>query len=170
MQALEALRQQGVQVSVLTNSLEATDVSVVPSGYAKHRHALLRAGVRLYELRSASGAPKVSLLTGLADNSAASLHAKTFAVDGERLFVGPFNFDPRSALLNTELGFVIESPAFDQAIPERTYELGFADDGAITWTERARGKTTKHIREPGTGPLPRMVIGIPSMLSIDWLL
>jgi putative cardiolipin synthase len=145
---LEALRQQGVQVSVLTNSLEATDVSVVHAGYAKHRQALLRAGVRLYELRSASGVPRVSLLTGLAGSSAASLHAKTFAVDGERLFVGSFNFDPRSAALNTELGFVIESPtlasevatAFDHALPKRAYELRLASDGAITWTERADGK------------------------------
>ena len=43
-QTLEALREQCVQVSVLTNSLEATDVSVVHAGCAKHRHALLRAG------------------------------------------------------------------------------------------------------------------------------
>lgn len=177
-QTLEALRQQGVQVSVLTNSLEATDVAVVHAGYAKHRHALLRAGVRLYELRRASGAPKAALFTGLVGSSAASLHAKTFAVDGERLFVGSFNFDPRSAMLNTELGFVIESPAlasevaatFDHVIPERAYELRLADDGAITWTERSNGDTTTHTREPGTGPLQRMVIGILSMLPIDWLL
>ena len=177
-QSLKALRQQGVRVSVLTNSLEATDVSAVHAGYAKHRHALLRAGVRLYELRRASGASKLQLFTGFVGSSAASLHAKTFAVDGERLFVGSFNFDPRSALLNTELGFVIESPAmasevaaaFDQTIPDRAYELHLADDGAITWTERVNGLTTTHTREPGTGPLQRMVIGILSMLPIDWLL
>jgi putative cardiolipin synthase len=177
-QTLQALRQQGVQVSVLTNSLEATDVAVVHAGYAKHRQALLRAGVRLFELRRASGAPKVQLFTGMAGSSAASLHAKTFAVDGERLFVGSFNFNPRSASLNTELGFVIESPvlgsevsaAFNHVIPERAYELRLADDGAITWTERANGDTTTHTREPGTGPLQRSVIGILSALPIDWLL
>lgn len=38
------------------------------------------------------------------------LHAKTFAVDDARIFIGSFNFDPRSARLNTEMGFVIESP------------------------------------------------------------
>jgi putative cardiolipin synthase len=177
-EALEALRRQGVQVSVLTNSLEATDVSVVHAGYAKHRQALLRAGVRLYELRRASGASKVQPFTGLVGSSAASLHVKTFAVDGERLFVGSFNFDPRSAVLNTELGFVIESPtmageaaaAFDHAITQRACELRLADDSAITWTERANGHTITHTREPGTGPLQRMVIGVLSMLPIDWLL
>jgi phosphatidylserine/phosphatidylglycerophosphate/cardiolipin synthase-like enzyme len=35
---------------------------------------------------------------------------KTFAVDNERVFVGSFNIDPRSVNLNTELGFVIDSP------------------------------------------------------------
>ena len=108
----------------------------------------------------------------------ASLHAKTFAVEGERLFFGSFNFDTRSALLNTDLGFVIESPtppsevaaAFDHVVPDRACASRLADEGAITWTERANADATTHIREPGTGPLQRMVIGILSMLPIDWLL
>ena len=33
--------------------------------------------------------------------SASALHAKTFAVDRRRIFVGSFNFDQRSAHLNT---------------------------------------------------------------------
>ena len=48
------------------------------------------------------------------------LHAKTFAVDGARIFVGSFNFDPRSAQLNTEMGFVIDSPALAVQIAERS--------------------------------------------------
>jgi putative cardiolipin synthase len=42
--------------------------------------------------------------------SDASLHVKTFAIDRSRIFVGSFNFDPRSAGLNTEMGVVVESP------------------------------------------------------------
>src|SRR5262249_31782011 len=41
----------GVQVRILTNSLEATDVVAVHAGYMKRRMDLLRAGVRLFELR-----------------------------------------------------------------------------------------------------------------------
>ncbi|WP_345791017.1 hypothetical protein [Gymnodinialimonas phycosphaerae] len=37
--------------------------------------------------------------------SGASLRAKTFAIDGTRIFIGSFNFDPRSAMLNCEMGF-----------------------------------------------------------------
>ena len=42
----------GVHVSVLTNSLDATDVSIVHSGYIKYRHALLDSGVQLFELKN----------------------------------------------------------------------------------------------------------------------
>lgn len=51
-------------------------------------------------------------------------HAKTFVVDRARVFVGSFNFDPRSARLNTELGFVIESRTMAQAIAE-ALSIGF---------------------------------------------
>src|SRR5512138_179324 len=49
--ALTTLAKSGVLVRVLTNSLAATDVSPVHAGYAKYREELLRAGVRLYELK-----------------------------------------------------------------------------------------------------------------------
>src|SRR4029077_17933087 len=47
---LVALAERGIRVRVLTNSLAATDVTPVHAGYAKYREALLRGGVRLYEL------------------------------------------------------------------------------------------------------------------------
>ena len=48
--AFTALARQGVQIRVLTNSLEATDVAAVYAGYAKSRKSLLQAGVQLYEI------------------------------------------------------------------------------------------------------------------------
>ncbi|MDB5743402.1 MAG: phospholipase D/Transphosphatidylase [Polaromonas sp.] len=110
--ALAGLSAQGVQVSVLTNSLEATDVLVVHAGYAKWRVPLLTAGIGLYEMKRGGMAPERAL-TG---SSASSLHAKVFAVDDSRLFVGSFNFDPRSANLNTEMGLAIDSAALAQAM------------------------------------------------------
>jgi putative cardiolipin synthase len=35
------------------------------------------------------------------------LHAKTMVIDGEVLFVGTFNLDPRSQNLNTEVGVIV---------------------------------------------------------------
>ena len=125
-----ATARRGVKIKVLTNSLEATDVAAVHAGYAKRRKPLLEAGITLYESRRTrvGSQPEVPEFAGSSDTS---LHAKTFAVDGRRVFVGSFNFDPRSAHLNTELGFVIDSPAmareiaaaFDRAIPANAYDV-----------------------------------------------
>ena len=99
----------GVKVSILTNALESTDVPFVHAGYAKRRRKMLEAGVVLYELMRVARvrSRRDRRLTG---SSGSSLHAKTFSVDRSRVFVGSFNLDPRSASLNTEMGFVIESP------------------------------------------------------------
>ncbi len=108
-QELVALAARGVKVRILTNALEATDVGAVHAGYSKRRKELLRAGVQLYELKRAT-APDGEIPRQASGNSSASLHAKTFQLDGKRIFVGSFNFDPRSAVLNTEMGMVIDSP------------------------------------------------------------
>jgi len=176
--AFAAMARRGVQLRVLTNALEATDVPVVHSGYARRRKDLLEAGVRLYEMRSAShhsSRPEGKPLFG---SSGSSLHAKTFGVDRTRAFIGSFNFDPRSTELNTELGFVIDSPeladriarAFDAAIPASAYEVGLAQDGSLYWLEREDGRTIRHDTEPGTGPLMRLAIRLMSLLPIESLL
>src|SRR5262249_26076544 len=110
--ALRAYVERGVKVRVLTNSLAATDVAPVHAGYAKYRERLLRAGVRLYELKpTAQESPGAH-----GGGSDASLHAKAFATDRARIFVGSFNLDPRSARLNTEMGIVMESPPLASAL------------------------------------------------------
>ena len=42
--------KNNVKVTVVTNSLAATDEPLVHNGYSRYRPALLRAGVDLYEL------------------------------------------------------------------------------------------------------------------------
>ena len=178
--ALTALTTQGVAVRVLTNALESTDVALVHAGYARRRKALLQAGIQLYELRRDRNAPRSrsgSRLLG--GSSASSLHAKTFVSDRSRVFVGSFNFDPRSANLNTELGFVIDSNTlarsiggtFDTVIPLSSYEVQLSRAGKLIWLERREGgeSTTFH-REPGTGIWKRAWIGLMSRLPVEWLL
>lgn len=92
------------RVGVLTNSLEATDVAAVHAGYAKRHRPLLEAGVALFELKRAGSVSepgekeRMSLGSG-GSGSASSLHAKTFSIDRSRIFIGSFNFAPRSARL-----------------------------------------------------------------------
>jgi putative cardiolipin synthase len=168
-----------MQVEILTNSLEATDVAAVHAGYVKRRHDLLDAGVTLYELRRlAPGIWKDHEHFGMGSSSASSLHAKTFAVDHTRVFVGSFNFDPRSATLNTEMGFVIDSPAlakrvhdtFDKRVPEDAYRVTLASDGSLVWTERQEGGPAHFISEPGTTAWQRFMVWLLSLLPIDSLL
>ncbi len=103
---LAAIAARGVQVAVLTNSLAATDVAAVHGGYARYRPALLRAGIRLFELRPALRRRRLSFRGA----TNASLHTKAFAVDGATGFIGSLNVDPRSASLNTEMGVIFEAP------------------------------------------------------------
>ena len=106
------------------------------------------------------------------------MHAKTFAVDGARVFVGSFNFDPRSAKLNTEMRFVIESPAlarqidevFETAVPADAYEVRLSDTGGLSWLERRDGESVRHETEPGTRPWRRAWVSFLSTLPIEWLL
>ena len=169
--------RSGVEVRVLTNSREATDVPAVHAGYAKRREALLRAGVTLYELRLKPGAERARG-SGPAGSSGSSLHAKTFAVDGARVFVGSFNFDPRSAELNTEMGFVIESPSmaaqmaatFDKIVPSNAYKVMLSEAGDIDWIETREGRSARHDTEPGTTMLGRLGVSLLSALPIEWLL
>ena len=127
-EALARLGRSGVAVRVLTNGYETTDVPLVHAGYAQYRRALLQSGVVLYEKQRLTApidkdqsSPKRVPRLHLLGSSGSSLHAKTLAIDSERAFVGSFNFDPRSALLNTELGFVIDSPPLARQI-ERAFD------------------------------------------------
>jgi cardiolipin synthase C len=168
--AFVAMAGRGVNVRVLTNSLAATDVAPVHAGYAKYREELLRAGVRLYELKPATTEKSERSSGGSSD---ASLHAKTFAVDRGRIFVGSFNFDPRSARLNTEMGIVVESPrlaaqlsdALDRGLAGDAYEVRLVGD-ALEWVDGG----TRHASEPGAGLLERLWINLLSILPIEWLL
>ena len=168
-----ATARRGVKIKVLTNSFEATDVAAVHAGYAKRRKPLLEAGITLYESRrtQVGSQPK----SGFAGSSDTSLHAKTFAMDGRRVFVGSFNFDPRSAHLNTELGFVIDSPAmageiaaaFDRAIPANAYDVRLSPSGEPYWLERRGEQVLRTDDEPGTSFWQRAGVLFLSFLPIE---
>lgn len=106
--ALGDIASRAVTVKVLTNSLASNDVSAVHSGYSKTRIPLMERGVRLYELKRV-GAPAGKGEDRAFGSAAASLHAKTFLVDRRQVFIGSLNLDPRSIVINTEVGVLIDS-------------------------------------------------------------
>jgi len=181
-EALVALARRGVRVRLLTNSLVASDVMAVHAGYAPRRPDLLRAGVALYEAKpdsKAQAAHEKKSGSSTGSGGAQSLHAKVYAVDARRIFVGSFNFDQRSALLNTELGLVIDSPAvaaqlaraFDNVVPGIAWQVRMAPDGAnLEWVERSGAGEVVRDEEPGASALQLLGVGLLQMLPIEWLL
>lgn len=180
-EVLTGLARRGVAVRVLTNSLAATDVPAVHAGYAKRRHALLRGGVKLYELKPDGPRPRSSPADrGLTGSSGASLHAKTFAVDGQRIFIGSFNLDPRSAALNTESGLVIDSAqlatrladVFHNQLPAQSYTLRLDAQGHIEWLDQSAPDAPPRVyrNEPLTPVWKRAMVRVLSWLPIEWLL
>ncbi|MGE5170487.1 MAG: phospholipase D family protein [Rudaea sp.] len=177
-ETLAGLARQGVRIRVLTNSLASTDVRVVHAGYAKRRCRLVQAGVQLYELKLSGGtAPDEKSTFGSSGRT--RLHAKTFAADGTRIFVGSFNFDQRSAWINTEMGLLIDSPElaqrlssiFDEKVPSVAYAVQPGTDGrCVEWSERTAGGEVRHTVEPDTSATQRALIHLLSLLPIDWLL
>ena len=175
LQALSLLSERGVRITVLTNSLQATDVAAVHSGYARYRRDLLKSGIRLYELKATQAVPKVKD-RGLTGSSATSLHAKTFVVDRERVFIGSLNFDPRSVRLNTEMGVVIESAplanamqtSLEETVPLYAYTVTLDDKQRLQWQDPENGAVSR--KEPQARFWKRVAAKLLSFLPIEGLL
>jgi putative cardiolipin synthase len=151
---------------------------VVHSGYANRRQELLRAGVQLYEFKPTAGKESPESKARFGASSSSGLHAKAFAVDRSRLFVGSFNFDQRSALLNTEMGLVIDSSVlaqrlatiFDSEVPMLAYEVRLTPDGNLEWIERTASGEKRYDTDPDTSWFLRWKVDMMSILPIEWLL
>jgi putative cardiolipin synthase len=182
-----SLRQRGLRVVVLSNSLAANDVTPVHAGYRRYRKALLLAGVELWEIK-----PDVRLQATGRDASAthkdgdspaqSALHAKTFAFDRDTLFVGSLNLTPRSSSINTEMGLVIEVPkltapavdALERSLVRDAYRLEFVpgpgpckECGSIVWVSQENGREVRYTHEPHASLCRRLQVCILSLLPIE---
>ena len=176
---LASVAKRGVTVRILTNSLAASDEKSVHSGYAKRRRDLLEAGVRLYEIKPTAKGEAGESNRRFGSGSSSGLHAKTLAVDDSRIFVGSFNFDQRSARLNTEMGLVLGNPVlargltrfFDVEVPKIAYEVRLTPDGSkLEWIEQTSAGEKRYDTEPATDWSTRMKVDLFSILPIEWLL
>ena len=181
---LTDLAKDGVKVRVLTNSFKANDVAVVHAFYGKYRQNLLEHGVQLYEFLPAlnkndldkntedlAKKAKVSI-KGL---SRSSLHAKLMALDEKQVFIGSFNFDPRSAYLNTEIGVLLNSPPLAQAVhttmdenlSKYAYKLVLDANKKITWQRQTPQGPIIYTKEPRMKWWQRAGIKMLSWLPIE---
>lgn len=186
---LVTLAKSGVRISILTNSFDATDVGAVHAGYGHWRKELLKAGIRLYELKSTATntVTDENKLWRTKQTTTTSLHAKAFAVDDHQVFIGSYNIDPRSANINTELGVLIQdstlatqlhqalnntqkNPSKNAPILNQAYEVLLDANDKLIWRTFEQGKEVIYQQEPDMNILEKTGVFLLSILPIDGLL
>lgn len=152
---LQDLTSRGVTVRILTNSLASHDVPAVNSHYERWRPALLGAGVDLHELRADPAIKAEVVDTAPVQGRFVGLHTKAMVIDRQRSFIGSMNLDPRSEVVNSEMGVIVDSAALAEslaAMMERDFQadtswrLSLSEVGAVEWTDDAGTRRTQPAR------------------------
>jgi putative cardiolipin synthase len=163
--------RRGIGVTVLTNSLAATDVAAVHGAYANYRRRLLKAGVRLFELKPFEGRTDISVF----GSKGASLHTKAVVVDGQRGFIGSFNFDPRSISLNAEMGVLFEDGSLAQSVrevlareqaPSASFHVVLRG-GKMVWEGVEDNQPVRLTSDPDAGVARRLLARLVGWLPIE---
>ena len=184
------MRHRGVTVKILTNSLASNDVPIAHGGYARYRKDLLRLGVDLFELRPAPWQREKKDHTQVGGSSGAALHAKTFILDRNVVFIGTLNLDPRSVWSDTQNGIVVRSEplaeqaarlfeestsmhrAFRVTLRTSSTELNGSSSGGtgLEWVTEENGKEVRYFHEPETGWWRRITVKFLSLFAPEKML
>jgi putative cardiolipin synthase len=175
MDGIRALRERGVEVYIVTNSLATNDGIPVYSAYSRSQRELLKMGVHLYELNPNSFKyiyKNQKYRKGSIPRS--SLHAKNMIFDDEIFVIGSMNLDPRSIKLNTEMLSVIhskelaevEAEVFDHVrSPKNVFKLELEkqpdvkcevtcipqEDTRVVWITEENGEMKRYYHEGNAG-------------------
>jgi len=117
---VETIRErhgQSVRIKILTNSLASTNHVAAHAAYRHHRKQLIEAGAELYVFRP-DGLDRAHYEAPGFTAEQFGLHGKVLIFDDQRVYIGTLNLDPRSMVLNTEMGLLIHSPAVNAAVRE----------------------------------------------------
>jgi putative cardiolipin synthase len=166
------LRERGLEIIIVTNSLAANNHTIVHSGYAPSRKPLLEMGVQIYEVRATTSI--ADLDRAGTENTHATLHSKAFVVDSNEIFVGSFNWDPRSVNLNTEAGIIIDSAELTEELLDQitrgegksAYEVVLNDKGQLRWVDRSGAEDVVLNKEPDTTWGKRFRAGFMEILPV----
>ncbi|MDD2834300.1 MAG: phospholipase D family protein [Methylotenera sp.] len=111
--------KRGVNVRISTNSLASTDNIQAFSGYRNQRDKLLHMGIDIFEYKPDPEIKQRLLRQAKVPTEKIpvfAIHAKTMVVDGQTVYIGTFNFDPRSENLNTEVGVIVHHEALAKSV------------------------------------------------------
>jgi putative cardiolipin synthase len=160
-------RLWNLPITVITNSLASTDEPFVHAGYQRYRTQMLDLGVKVYEV--APSRIQRSRNLGSFGRSIGRFHAKAAAIDGELMFIGSLNFDPRSEKHNTELGLLIHSRELtgqllalaQVVIDEASFQVRLgADRKSLEWHIRTEEGEQVFTEEPDTSWWRRAMLKI----------
>jgi len=177
---LHARRDEDIRIRVLTNSLASNDVIAAHAGYARYWVPLLENGVELYEMR-ADAAKAHNGGYGLIGSAGAALHTKAAVIDRRKVFIGSYNFDPRSHSLNTEIGLLVHSPELAAQVAdfmdagvslEQSYrvEKAAGGDAPVTWVTIKQDRLVRYTGEPAASFWRQLQLWLVSLLPIEGLL
>ena len=173
METLSQVRNRGAQVRILTNSLATNDVAPVYGAYRTYRDRMLQAGITLFELKPNSD-QSTRINWKHQFRSTSSLHGKTFALDGRKVFIGSFNLDPRSARINTEMGIFFDHPELAMMLAASldrspmNWQLKLDQSGQTQWLDG--GEVIAVANEPQTDWMQRILADVAYYLPIEKLL
>lgn len=191
------LRNRGVRIRVLTNSLASNDAPAAQAGYDRYREALLAMGVEVYEMRSDPATAPELLGSSASGNgqgaggwlgsgaggskggtrSRASLHSKVVIIDQHLTVIGSMNLDLRSQLKNSEVGLLVRSTRLAQLATqqvEATFQTGAyrleRQDGKFFWRAPPGASFTSETSEPGASTKQKMLVKLIAPFAPDQML
>jgi putative cardiolipin synthase len=171
-EGFRALTARGVDVTIVTNSLAANNQFTVHAGYAGSRKPLLESGVHIWEVRPDADVAGAEIVAAV--GAKATLHTKAFVVDQREVFIGSFNFDPRSANINTELGVIIRDEELAErftnwartSMPLGAYEVFLNEDNKVRWRDLREDPPIVFEKEPESSWWDRSKVNIIKIFPV----
>lgn len=165
----QSIMDKGIKVKLVTNSLASTNQVPVHAAYERYRKGMLAMGAEIYETR-ADAYQSMELKSNRQHRS--TLHAKLIVIDRRYVFIGSLNLDPRSVVINTEMGIMIDSPDLagmlvsdiEDGFDKEVYRLELDADGRLLWHGREHGAAVQHTREPQASWWRRFSVNIFKIL------
>jgi putative cardiolipin synthase len=143
------------------------------SGYISSRKFLLGHGVELHEAKPDTSFDQAGRKD--TDLTQSAIHMKVFVLDRRFAFIGSFNWDPRSALINTELVYFIDSPElakwlaekFEDRLSTKSYTVRLNEQDEVEWFEQSDTGPVIYSDEPHTSMIRRFKAQLYRTLPLE---
>ena len=149
----QSILDKGIELKLVTNSLASTNHVPVHAAYERYRKGMLAMGAEVYETRADAFGTTES---NGKNQQRSTLHTKLIIIDRRYVFIGSLNLDPRSVVINTEMGVMIDSPDLatmlvvdiEDGFDKEVYRLELNADRNLLWHGLYKGAAVELTRDP----------------------